>query len=82
MVSLAAPHFINGKIKEAGVLSINVVDESWLAQADYCGSVSGARQSKAEVFSWTPGEAGRAHRRLRQAHHGVPRGGHLRVRQL
>lgn len=58
MVSLAAPHFINGKIKEAGVLSINVVDESWLAQADYCGSVSGARQSKAEVFSWTPGEAG------------------------
>ena len=58
MVSLAAPHFINGKIKETGVLSINVVDQSWLAEADFCGSVSGAKESKAAVFDWTPGAAG------------------------
>ena len=57
MVSLAAAHFINGKIKESGMLSINVVDESLLAEADFCGSVSGAKMSKAEVFTWTPGEA-------------------------
>lgn len=58
MVSLAGAHFINGCIKQAGVLSVNVVDASWLAKADYCGSVSGARQSKADVFAWTAGEAG------------------------
>ncbi len=58
MVSLAGAHYINGKIKEAGVLSVNVVDESWLDRADFCGSVSGAKESKADVFAWTPGEAG------------------------
>ena len=58
MVSLAGAHFINGCIKQAGVLSVNVVDESWLDRADYCGSVSGARQCKADVFAWTAGEAG------------------------
>ena len=58
MVSLAAAHFINGCIKQAGVLSVNVVDESWLDRADFCGSVSGARESKAGVFAWTAGEAG------------------------
>ena len=58
MVSLAAVHFINGCIKQTGALSVNVVDESWLDRADFCGSVSGARESKAEVFAWTAGEAG------------------------
>ncbi|WP_206390965.1 flavin reductase family protein [Olsenella sp. An285] len=58
MVSLAAAHFINGCIKQTGVLSVNVVDESWLDRADFCGSVSGARESKADVFAWTAGEAG------------------------
>ncbi|WP_273384787.1 flavin reductase family protein [Enorma phocaeensis] len=58
MVSLAAVHFINGCIKQTGALSVNVVDESWLDRADFCGSVSGARESKAEAFAWTAGEAG------------------------
>ncbi|MCI7730267.1 flavin reductase family protein [Enorma burkinafasonensis] len=58
MVSLAGAHFINQHIKRAGVLSVNVVDESWLDRADFCGSVSGARESKADVFAWTAGEAG------------------------
>ncbi len=58
MVSLAGAHFINEHIKQAGVLSVNVVDGSWLDRADFCGSVSGARQSKADVFAWTAGEAG------------------------
>ena len=57
-VSLAGAHFINSCIKKTGVLSVNVVDESWLDRADFCGSVSGARQSKADVFTWTAGEAG------------------------
>lgn len=58
MVSLAGAHFINQFVKEHGVCSVNVVDEGWLAKADHCGCVSGAKQSKADVFAWTPGEAG------------------------
>ena len=58
MVSLAGAHFINEHVKQAGVFSVNVVDESWLDRADFCGSVSGARESKADVFAWTAGEAG------------------------
>ena len=58
MVSLASAHFINQHIKQAGALSVNVVDKSWLDRADFCGSVSGARRSKADVFAWTAGEAG------------------------
>ena len=58
MVSLAAPHFINGKIKETKKLSINLVDEPMLPQADYVGSVSGSKEDKAEVFSYEQGEAG------------------------
>ncbi len=38
LVSLAAAHFINGRIKENGALSINMVDEGILPQADYSGS--------------------------------------------
>ena len=35
LVSLAAPHFINGKIKETKRLSVNLVDEAmWAPSAD------------------------------------------------
>ncbi len=43
LVSLAVPHFINGVIQKNQKLSINIVDEGILPQADYCGSVSGAK---------------------------------------
>lgn len=58
MVSLAKAHFINQFVKKNEVFSINIVDESWLNEADYCGSVSGAKTSKADVFAWTAGDAG------------------------
>ena len=58
MVSLAAPHFINGKIKETKKLSINIVDEGILPQADYVGSVSGNNTDKSDVFSYEIGDAG------------------------
>ncbi len=41
LVSLAAPHFINHCIKENQKLSINIVNEDFLPEADYSGSVSG-----------------------------------------
>lgn len=58
LVSLAAPHFINHCIKENQKLSINIVDEDMLPEADYVGSVSGAKTDKSEVFSYEMGEAG------------------------
>lgn len=58
MVSLAAAHFINAKIKETGKLSINLVDEKMLPKADYVGSVSGNKTDKSEVFSYDAGDSG------------------------
>ncbi len=58
LVSLAAPHFINGCIKETKKLSINLVDEAMLPEADYVGSVSGAKTDKSAVFAYNLGDAG------------------------
>lgn len=55
LVSLAANHFINGCIKENKKLSINLVDEKILPQADFVGSVSGAKADKSAVFEYDPG---------------------------
>ena len=37
--------------------SINLIDESFVAQADYCGTVSGAKVDKSDVFEYHLGEA-------------------------
>ena len=58
LVSLAAPHFINGCIKETKKLSINLVDEAMLTETDYVGSVSGAKVDKSAVFAYDLGDAG------------------------
>ncbi|MDE7283379.1 MAG: flavin reductase family protein [Lachnospiraceae bacterium] len=58
LVSLAAPHFINGIIKQTRKLSINVVDEGILPEADYAGSVSGSKTDKSELFAYELGDAG------------------------
>lgn len=58
MVSLAANHYINGAIKAGNKLSINIVDRAILPQADYVGSVSGAKVDKSTVFDYEMGAAG------------------------
>lgn len=58
LVSLAAPHFINGKIKKTKKLSINLVDENLLPQADFVGFASGNKIDKSQAFSYEIGEAG------------------------
>ncbi len=58
LVSLVASHFINRAIKETKKLSINLVDEAMLPQADYAGSVSGAKEDKSKLFTYEMGEAG------------------------
>lgn len=52
LISLAAQHFINGCIKKTQKLSVNTVSEEILPQADYCGSVSGTREDKSELFDY------------------------------
>lgn len=58
LVSLAGAHFINEFIKFGKKLSVNIVDEGMLPEADYVGSVSGAKADKSAVFEHEPGEAG------------------------
>lgn len=45
-------------IKEQKKLSINIVDEGFLPEADYSGSVSGTNSDKSELFSYELGSAG------------------------
>ena len=58
MVSLVHEHYINQGIIENRMLSVNVVDESWLKEADYMGVVSGSKKDKSKAFSYTMGENG------------------------
>ena len=58
MVSLASVHYINQGIREGKALSVNIVDERLLPNADYVGTVSGAEKDKSTVFPWQPGETG------------------------
>lgn len=58
LVSLAAPHFINGCIKREQKLSINLVDEAMLPEADLSGAVSGLKTDKSALFAWESGEHG------------------------
>lgn len=57
-VSLASAHFINQHIKESGKLTVNLVSEDMLPAVDVAGSVSGAKESKAELFAWEAAENG------------------------
>ena len=58
MVSLVQAHYINKGIRESKKLSINVVDESWLKEADHMGVISGNKEDKSAVFAYTIGENG------------------------
>lgn len=58
LVSLASAHYINQFIKENNKLTVNLVDESMLPEADYVGSVSGGKTDKSEVFAYELGESG------------------------
>ena len=58
MVSLVHAHYINKGILENKMLSVNVVDESWLKAADRMGTISGNKEDKSGAFAWTMGENG------------------------
>lgn len=58
MISLVHAHYINKGILENKKLSVNVVDESWLKEADRMGVVSGNKDDKSGAFEYTVGENG------------------------
>ena len=58
LVSLAAPHFINGCIRKEQKLSINIVNEPMLSEADESGALSGNKADKAGLFAWEKWERG------------------------
>ncbi len=58
LVSLNKAHYINGGIKKNKVLSVNIVDDSWLEQAAAAGSVSGRNADKSALFGYALGGAG------------------------
>ena len=58
LLSCAKQHYTNQGIRENGTLSVNLVNEAILPQADYVGSVSGKDTDKSEVFPYRISEAG------------------------
>lgn len=58
LLSIHSSHHSVKAIDETKRLSINIIDESFVADADYTGTVSGAKVDKSEVFEYHLGEAG------------------------
>ena len=58
MVSLVHAHYINQEIIESKKLSVNIVDEAWLKEADRMGVIIGNKEDKSESFAYTIGENG------------------------
>lgn len=58
MVSMVQAHHTNKGIHENKVFSVNIVDESWLKEADRMGVISGNKEDKSGAFAYTVGENG------------------------
>ena len=58
MLSLFKKHYSNEGVKQAGKVSVNMVNEAMLERADYVGCTSGAKADKSDVFVYHKGEAG------------------------
>lgn len=51
MVSMSDIHYSNQGIRAMKTLSINIVDEAMLKEADFAGCVSGAKEDKSKLFA-------------------------------
>ena len=58
MLSVHKSHFSNKAIREVKKLSVNIIDEKFLINADYVGIVSGEKADKSTVFAYQAGETG------------------------
>ena len=58
LLSVHSSHYSVKAIDEQDKLSVNIIDEAFLAAADYTGTVSGAKADKSAIFPYHIGEAG------------------------
>lgn len=58
MLSMFNKHFTNQWVKATGKVSVNIIDEALLPQADFVGISTGAKTDKSGVFEWHLGEGG------------------------
>lgn len=58
LLSIHSAHHSVKAIDETRRLSINIIDEDFVAAADYTGTISGARSDKSSIFPYHMGEAG------------------------
>ncbi len=58
LLSIHSAHHSVKSIDAAKKMSVNLIDESFLAYADYTGTVSGAKTDKSGLFGYHLGEAG------------------------
>ena len=58
LVSMSQSHYTNRGIRASRKLSVNLVSHEMLPEADYVGSVSGAREDKSQAFAWHRGANG------------------------
>lgn len=56
MLSMRKSHYTNQGIKENKTVSVNLVSEDMLVEADYVGLVSGKSVDKSQVFKYHMGE--------------------------
>ena len=52
LVSMSQSHYTNRGIRESRKLSVNLVSREMLPEADYVGSVSGAKVDKSQTFAY------------------------------
>ena len=58
MLSMHSSHFSNTLVKANKKLSVALINEDFVAQADYTGTISGAKADKSHVFDHHLGENG------------------------
>ena len=58
LLSVHSSHHSVKAIDEQDKLSVNIIDEAFLAAADYTGTVSGAKADKSAIFPYHLGDAG------------------------
>lgn len=58
LLSMYGKHYTNSLVKATKKVSVALIDESFLAKADYTGTVSGANKDKSHIFEYQLGELG------------------------
>lgn len=58
LLSMFKRHYTNKGVRQTGKVSVNMVNEAMLEQADYVGRTSGAKVDKSDVFAYHRGDGG------------------------